>query len=419
MNIVLPGLDTVREPYRALLTVGRTYAAFKPATTIPLIERLRDHDTIADPMAGFGTLMNLCSQRGISTFNIEYNPPTYLWGFLNNPRNTPIIMDFIDHLLRLEVKFPEMQKKAEISDEWFTPTSLDAISHLYGLLSNLAPATVNLTQRQDIILALVIPFVGRLSCHVPGNIVANVKRGGICFYRGLSDDFNRYLQVIKARLNAIDQISTNNNHEFLFGNLKTINPARRLSAFITSPPYPNSRDYYQMFAPENNCLEYLKSKKIIVDLTVTEQLIGSVLVSKYADKNIDYHNQVSSESARTFIDRIATFEGRKRRSKYDNTVYYVPYFSNYFFNIEAAYRNFVRFLENRFEGYIVVVNNTARNISIPVAQSIIELFHHMGIEAETVEEYTRELSHVGSINPRVKGFKAKHMEYTIKVWRRT
>jgi predicted transcriptional regulator len=64
-----------------------------------------------------------------------------------------------------------------------------------------------------------------------------------------------------------------------------------------------------------------------------------------------------------------------------------------------------------------VTNNTARNVVIPVAQSIVETFHKSNIEAKIVDKYTRELSHVGTMNPRVKGFKARHMEYTIKVWR--
>ena len=57
------------------------------------------------------------------------------------------------------------------------------------------------------------------------------------------------------------------------------------------------------------------------------------------------------------------------------------------------------------------------NRVIPVAQSIEELFHQLNINATIIDKYTGGLSHVGTINPRVKGFKTRHMEYTIKVWR--
>ena len=119
-----------------------------------------------------------------------------------------------------------------------------------------------------------------------------------------------------------------------------------------------------MFAPENDCLTFLRAQGDIENLVVKEQLIGSVRVSKYSNKNIDYDKELSS-SARSFIKYISEFEGKKRRAKYDNTIYYVPYFSNYFYQIEQAYRNFANYLTDAFEGYIVVTNNTARNRVIP------------------------------------------------------
>jgi len=417
MNITQNRVNMVREPYRAVLTAGRTYAAFNEETLVPLIDALQSHKTIIDPMAGFGTLMNFCAQKGISTFNIEYNPPTYLWGVLNNPKYSANTIDLIDHLLLIKGKLPEIKKRAEISDEWFTPLSRTIISNLLKLISGIAMKYVDPNYHQEISLAVLIPFVGRLACYVPGNIVANVKQGGICFYRDLAYDFDRYLTALKARLSVISRTSINKDHEFVFGNLITMKIEKKFSAFITSPPYPNSRDYFKMFAPENYCLSFFEAEGIIKDLTVEEQLIGSVLVSKYVNKKIDYDNEISSISARTFIKYISEFKGKKRKSKYDNTIYYVPYFSNYFYQIQQAYRNFANFLTDSFEGYIVITNNTARNTVIPVAQSIVELFHQLNIEAEIIDKYTRELSHVGTINPRVKGFKAKHMEYTIKVWR--
>ena len=47
-------LDMLREPYRALMGAGRTYAAFDSETTFPLIDALHTHGTIADPWLGMG-----------------------------------------------------------------------------------------------------------------------------------------------------------------------------------------------------------------------------------------------------------------------------------------------------------------------------------------------------------------------------
>lgn len=410
-------LDMLREPYRALMGAGRTYAAFDSETTFPLIDALHTHGTIADPMAGYGTLMTMCAQKGISTFNLEGNPPAYLWGILNNPKNSDNIIQIIDRLLHIRNKVPQIDKIADISDDWYSPRSYTIIRALFKIISEVNDIRADPQYQQDISLALLVPFTGRLASYVPGNIVANVKRGGICVYKGLSDDFDRYLTATKSKLIVISKTSINKNHEFVFGNLITAELDRKFSAFITSPPYPNSRDYYAMFAPENDCLTFLRAQGDIENLVVKEQLIGSVRVSKYSNKNIDYDKELSSSSARSFIKYISEFEGKKRRAKYDNTIYYVPYFSNYFYQIEQAYRNFANYLTDAFEGYIVVTNNTARNRVIPVAQSIEELFHQLNINATIIDKYTRELSHVGTINPRVKGFKTRHMEYTIKVWR--
>ena len=249
-----------------------------------------------------------------------------------------------------------------------------------------------------------------------GNIVTHVKPGGICIYEGFREDFDRYLLVLKTRLSDIGRKCVNKNQEVVFGDLRTIKLEKKYSAFITSPPYPNSRDYYKMFAPENDCLLFLQSRDLIKGFAMKKLTISCSSVSKYPNKNIDYIQNISSKSAQAFIKYIIGFSGSKT-AEYDNRVYYAPYFGNYFCDIEQAYRNFANYLQQSCEGYVVVINNTARRKVIPLAESIIELFDALGFKAKINEKYTRELSHVGSINPKVKGFKARHMEYAIKVWR--
>ena len=85
------------------------------------------------------------------------------------------------------------------------------------------------------------------------------------------------------------------------------------------------------------------------------------------------------------------------------------------FIIEKSYENISKLLSKDFEGYIIAVNNTARKKVIPVAEMIIETWKRLGFKASIYA--TKELSTVGGINPRAKGISAKHMEYTIKVWR--
>ena len=149
-----------------------------------------------------------------------------------------------------------------------------------------------------------------------------------------------------------------------------------------------------------------------------EPLISDVSVSLSNSKGIDNSNNLISISAKQFLKQLADFESSKRvKAKYDNKMYYIPYFSNYFLGIEKVIKNISKMASKSFEGYFIVVNNTARNFIIPVDKSVIDVFSHLGFKAEIQPEFTRELSHFGAINPVVKGFKARHMEYAVKIWR--
>ena len=83
--------------------------------------------------------------------------------------------------------------------------------------------------------------------------------------------------------------------------------------------------------------------------------------------------------------------------------------------MENAYCKLIPALSSQFEGYIIVTNNTARKYIIPVEKSVIEIWEHLGFKAEVFGSI--EKSHMGAKNPDAKGFKARHMEYIIRVWR--
>lgn len=416
MSIVINKLEMVRAPYRSLLNTGRTYAAFEENTILPLILRLSNHEIIADPMAGFGGLMKISSENGISTFNIELNPPSYLWMVAINPINSDIIINIINTIISKKLNFLKFDTIAEMSSEWFTDISINKIIHLYSTISNIAKNYVDNFFVEDISLSILLPFVGRFSSYVNGNIVTHVKQGGICIYNGIYDDFYTYLLFLKNFIANIKNNSNELNHKIVYGDLRNYKTQTKISAFITSPPYPNSRDYDKMFAPENYLLNVLKNKNIIKGFQEKDQLISSPIVSKYKNKNIEYNNEILSKSAIKFIDYINNYSSSKN-AIYDNKIYYTPYFVNYFLEIQKAYSNFSNYLTEKCEGFIVVVNNTARGKVIPVAESIVEIFEKFGFEASICSDYTRELFHFGSINPRAKGFKAKHMEYIINIRR--
>jgi hypothetical protein len=417
----LERVSLIRGIYRALLQNNRTYAAFEPKYVMPLVERLASRKEIIDPMSGYGSLISFCSTTNepVSAYCIEYNPPSYLWQVLINPSNATRIVELADRLTEIKNEWPVSSVRAMSSNDWFPSESLRLVMKIWSLCYEIA-GTLSLKgkMRVEIPLAFLIPFIGRLSSCVQGNVVTHVKQGGLCIYEGWQQDFSAYLAVLKSRIIRKRDESKNTKHRSLLADCLTVKlPINKFSAMITSPPYPNSRDYAAMFAPENAFIAYLEDLGIVENFTLKGRLIGCPRVSETGDSHKRTLDDVKSPSARAFLNKLLSYKGLKKALD-DEHSYYLPSFAKYFYELESAYENISHALSEDFEGYVIVINNTHRKQIIPVFQCVIETWQRLGFNAEVVTEYTRELSHVGGLNPRVKGLSARHTEYTIKVSRK-
>ena len=407
--------------YRALLNTGRTYAAFEDERIAPLIDRLCDKGEILDPMSGYGSLTRYCaySRYPLRTYCIEANEPAYFWQLLMHPKHSRAWIELLNRILSLKSKWPRARIAATVGADWFPQESQCILMKLWELcLPEIANCTFARTPNSEhFALAFLLPFCGRLATMVQGSVVTHVKPGGICVYRNWKLDFELYVRRLRSNLREQMRLTQRTTHTIVLGDcLNACLPSKKFPAMITSPPYPNSRSYASMFLPEIDFIRILKEHGVLESLPPQIRLIGSPIVSPsegYPKRTI---NDVRSESARDFLYRLEKHKGT-RRTMYDIEVYYLPYFSNYFAAIEQAYSRLSSALSNKFEGYIIVVNNTARRVVVPVAAAVMETWKHLGFSAKIEDEFTRELSHVGGMNPRVKGLSARHMEYTIKVWR--
>ncbi len=408
-------LPFMRAIYRALLKSGRTYAAFERDRVLPLVQKLSYRQEILDPMAGYGTLMTYCSELGVSSFSVEYNPPAYLWELLISPANANTFTSMANNILEPPNVLLNTSEAFAVSANWFPDISKRILIDLFCLCRT-AAENVSANNAGELALAFILPFVGRFSTFVPGNVVTHVKKGGICIYKGWQLDFNNYINAIKFMIYDNISASTIHEHHIVYGDCRTmLLPKARFPAMITSPPFPNGRDYSSMFAPENDFIIFLASQGLISAFDFNRRLIGTVYVSR--SKKSNSCCDVRSTSARRFLSRLEAFKGTKQ-AQYDNKVYYIPYYKYYFSGLEQAFANIAKALQDDFEGYIIVVNNTARNMIIPVSDAVVEAWHDLGFDASVDDELTREMAHLGSINPRVKGLKARHTEYTIKVSRK-
>ena len=410
----------IRHVYRALLQRDRTYAAFETDRIVPLVEKLATNRIILDPMSGYGGLMIACQQStaNISAFCIEYNPPAYFWQILINPKNSKIFIKICNSILTSENKWPEIKERAALSATSFPDVAIDLLLKLYHFcLSTMGKIKIAKKNQPIFALAFLLPFVGRFSSYVQGNIVTNLKPGGMVVFQDWKNDFILYIRYLVEKLEKINSLKFKCNHTSLLANCLSVKVRNtKFRAMITSPPYPNSRSYSAMFGPENEFLNQLEDLGHIKNISLKERLIGNPRVSVKKNMRKMGIGDVQSSVAQKFLENLRNFEGSKSQ-KYDNDIYYIPLFAKYFVDLELAYQNILSVIDHQFEGYIVVVNNTCRKKIVPVAEFIVETWKRFGFNAEVQDKYSRELSHVGGINPRVKGLSARHVEYTIKISR--
>jgi hypothetical protein len=163
-----------------------------------------------------------------------------------------------------------------------------------------------------------------------------------------------------------------------------------------------------MFGPENAFLTWLGGSLNISLDSVPHGIIGSNFV---AGKDIA---EPVAPAARTFLAAAQSLR-RHSRARYDDDIYYLPYFRAYFTDLESAFRNVASALALRCRGYIIVVDNTHRGIVIPVAAAVIDTWRALGFQADV--ERSEETFHIGTKNPRARGLRAKHTQYVIRISR--
>src|SRR5205814_2055715 len=118
--------------------------------------------------------------------------------------------------------------------------------------------------------------------------------------------------------------------------------------------------------PENTLLKIIGGANGFEVPFTRDGIIGSTFV-----KGTDSRSPASAVAKRFLADALSI--RRSKRAEYDDDVYYMPYFRNYFVGLEEAYQNVAQYLHESFEGYVVVVNNTHRGIVIPVSEVVHEI----------------------------------------------
>lgn len=402
----------INTSYRSLLYSGRNYASFSKGQIDTYVKRCKDLNAalVFDPMSGYGTLTEECNKYNIATFNVEINTPAYLWQYLRLPENNRDFHLILNNLINSNIQLPSSSRISEAGSDWISSYGLSLLSYIYeGIFSSIAKLSLSIDY-ETAALAITLPFVCRIATVTNGDI-HHVKKGGLAVYNNYIEDFWLYINFLfsnffgKAESSHCDK---NAKNILLLDNCQTSCFLKtKFSFMITSPPYPNLIDYAKMFGAENYFLDHLRNQGRISIPQFGEPIGTNIVVGKDS-------GELLSSSAKDFVAKIQNYNKTPKMKK-DNLGYYAPYFKNYFFNLEKAYRNIAYYANDTFEGVIIVRNNAARIYTVPVAESICEIWKELGFNTELL--HADEVFHVGTKNPNSKGFKAKQTEYAIRIWR--
>ena len=397
-------IQNISHVYRGLILRNRAFASFKKDELDIIYSDMKEtvpkDITVLDPMSGYGGGMTFLGKEGYKTINIEINPPSYFWQLLINPRNTEEILALIQRLEEKRKYLPKIKEIFSITDDLFTENAAILIKDLYEFISRYS-------NNKELSIALLLPFVSRFANYqISSTNITHFKEGGMQTYVGWENDFMAYLFVIKNKLQEAYILYKEIDHQNICGDMMKVKLAEKYSCFVTSPPYPNYRDYSKLFKIENWVLN-----NIINDVvTDFRMMIGSNNVSG------KQYGNIQSKCANHFLMKLLD-KSRilKKKSRRDIEIYYYPYFAQYFFNMQEAYVRLNDMITNNAIGYIVVNDNITRDIIVPVGASICDIFENLNYN---VQYYNiSQISHYGNIGKTAKRINSHHTRYILKVWK--
>lgn len=401
-------LHNISHVYKGLLERNRAFAAFRDEELVliysDLSRYLNEKDEILDPMSGYGGSMSFFGKRGFKTTNIELNPPSYYWQILINPLNTLTVANVVEKIISKKEHLPKIKESFSLIDNLFSDSAIIHIEKLYDFILS------NSNNNELISTAIILPFVSRFANYVKSSTnITHFKQGGFCSYIDWEIDFESYLNVLKNKLLKDYNLYLQREHYNILADMQQVSLDERYSFFVTSPPYPNYRDYSKLFKIENYVLESIIKKKS----TDFNMMIGSNNVSGKTFGNI------RSEKANKFLiellEKAEKLKAKNKKSYSDIKTYYHPYFAQYFYNIQEAYNKLDTMLQNNAVGYIVVNDNITRDIIVPVGAAICDIFNDLGYSTEDFNN--SQISHYGNIGKNAKRINSLHTRHILKVWR--
>ncbi len=401
-------LQNISHIYKSLLERNRAFASFKDEELAiiysDLSKYINEKDSIIDPMSGYGGGMSFFGKKGFKTTNIELNPPSYYWQVLINPLNTPNVVRALDKVINKKNHLPKIKDSFSLIDDLFSDCAIIHIKNLFDFILN------NSDNDESLSISLILPFVARFANYVKSSTnITHFKQGGFCSYVGWEIDFELYLNALKNRLLKDYDLYVQKEHYNILADMQQVTLTEKYPFFVTSPPYPNYRDYSKLFKIEN----YVHDCIIMGKSTDFNMMIGSNNVSGKTFGNI--HSEKANKFLTELLEKADKLKAKNKKSCSDIKTYYYPYFAQYFYNIQEAYKKLDAMLQNNATGYIVVNDNITRDIIVPVGAVICDTFNDLGYSTEDFN--ISQISHYGNIGKNAKRINSLHTRHILKVWK--
>jgi hypothetical protein len=270
------------------LPIHRWYR-LTPSFSPQLADDIADHfalgadDLVLDPFSGVGTVPLCMKYRGIPACSIELNPYLHFVGTVKTRTYTDIdaiekcLADFMRTFARAAAKLPDESDAARYLTEnaefiprinfverWWTPGNLMQLVCLRRTMLDFKADPIHYDLLRMGVLGILIPVSNAKHNHVSLTFAAHplhtVNIVSILdeMYKKMIDD----LHSVKGLPSSDVTIYAGNSKEAS----KVLPKRRKITAVITSPPYPNRFSYARETRPHLFFFDFIESAKHVGEM---------------------------------------------------------------------------------------------------------------------------------------------------------
>ena len=388
------GENKVKEKDMPVHDWYRFVLSFPPHLVQEYIEKfsISQNDVVLDPFCGTGTTNVECKKHGIASIGIEASPITYFASSTKCKWKNADMQMYKDAVLVAN----QARATIETSNEFrHLPTEQEKLI----LKNSISEDPLNqVLILRDTIYSVHSDYEDYFLLALAKHIVysySNLKFGpevGISRKKVYSVDVvDIWLDQVRTIQNDLDRYRglSNTYSQIINGDSRTINPSnisKKVNFVITSPPYPNEKDYSRTTRLESVLLGYINTKE---DLrSIKKHFIRSNTKNVYKDDDdfrfIEDIGSISSLSKTIEDKRIELNKTSGFEKLYSKVVrLYFGGMARHLINLKPILADGARL------AYVVGDQASYFNIPIRTAELLAEVAEHAGYRVENIDHFRK------------------------------